>query len=75
MHEREKSFQLKSKLSFVEHKGKADDSLNARVETILWESFTECFQPESLPVLREEVEEVVHSLKAGKSPGVDNIAS
>ena len=26
-------------------------------------------------MLREEVEEVVHSLKAGKSPGVDNIPS
>ena len=28
---------------------------------------------ESLPVLREEVEKAVHSLKTGKSPGVDNI--
>ena len=28
---------------------------------------------ESLPVLREEVEEAVRSLKAGKLPGVDNI--
>ena len=27
------------------------------------------------PVLREEVEETVRSLKAGKSPGVDNIPS
>ena len=30
-------------------------------------------EAESLPVLREEAEEVVHSLNAGKSPGVDNI--
>ena len=30
---------------------------------------------ESLPVLREEVDEVVRSLKAGQSPGVDNIPS
>ena len=28
---------------------------------------------ESLPVLREAVEEAVRSLKAGKSPGADNI--
>ena len=28
---------------------------------------------ESLPVLRKEVEEAVYSLKAGKSPGVDNV--
>ena len=32
-------------------------------------------QAENLPVLREEVEEAVRSLKAGKSPGVDNIPS
>ena len=32
-------------------------------------------EAESLPVLREEVEEAVHSLKAGKSPGMDNIPS
>ena len=30
---------------------------------------------ESLPVLREEVEEAVRSLKAGKSPGADDIPS
>ena len=30
---------------------------------------------ESLPVLRETVAEAVHGLKAGKSPGVDNIPS
>ena len=30
---------------------------------------------QSLPVQREEVEEAVHSLKACKSPGVDNIPS
>ena len=29
-------------------------------------------EPESLPVLREEVKEAVHSMKAGQSPGVDN---
>ena len=28
-----------------------------------------------VPVLREEIEEAVLSLKAGKSPGVDNISS
>ena len=32
-------------------------------------------EAESLPVLREEVEEAVQSLKAGKSPRVDNIPS
>ena len=32
-------------------------------------------QPESLPLLREEAEDAVHSLKAGKSPGMDNIPS
>ena len=32
-------------------------------------------EAESLPLLREEVEEAVRSLKAGKSPGVDNISS
>ena len=30
---------------------------------------------EGLPVLREEAEEAVYSLKAGKSPGVQNILS
>ena len=30
---------------------------------------------ESLPVLREEAKEAVRSLKAGKSPGMGNIAS
>ena len=32
-------------------------------------------EAESLPVLREEAEEAEHSLKAGKSPGVDHIPS
>ena len=32
-------------------------------------------QAENLPVLREEVEEAVRSLKAGKSPGVGKIPS
>ena len=32
-------------------------------------------QAESLPVLRKEVEEAVRSLKAEKSPGVNNISS
>ena len=32
-------------------------------------------EAESLPLLREEVEEAVRSLKAGKSPGVDNSPS
>ena len=31
-------------------------------------------EPESLPVLREAVEQAVYSLKTGKSPGVDSIA-
>ena len=30
-------------------------------------------EAENLPVLREEIEEAVCSMKAGKSPGVDNI--
>ena len=30
-------------------------------------------EAKSLPVLMEEVKEAVHSLKAGKSPGVDNM--
>ena len=37
--------------------------------------FREWCVTESLPVLREEAEEAVHSLKAGKSTGVDNIPS
>ena len=32
-------------------------------------------EAESLPVLREEVEEAVRNLRAGRSPGVDNIPS
>ena len=32
-------------------------------------------EAESLPVLREEVEEAVHSVKGGESPEVDNIPS
>ena len=32
-------------------------------------------ETQSQPVLREEVEEAVHSLKAGKSPGVDTNSS
>ena len=32
-------------------------------------------EAESLRVLREAVEDVVHCLKAGESPGVDNISS
>ena len=32
-------------------------------------------EAESLRVLREEVEDAVHCLKAGESPGVDNISS
>ena len=32
-------------------------------------------EDESLPVLREEVEEAVRSLKTGKSSGVNNIPS
>ena len=32
-------------------------------------------EAESLPVLREETEEAVRSLSAGKSPGMDNIPS
>ena len=40
---------------------------------LLQSNQTPTLEAESLPVLREEVEEAVHSLKAGKSPGVDNI--
>ena len=32
-------------------------------------------RPEGHPVLREEVEEAMHGLKAGNSPGVDSIPS
>ena len=43
-------------------------------DTSLFQSnITPTQEPESLPVLREEVEEAVHNLKAGKSPEVDNI--
>ena len=43
--------------------------------SLLQSNQTPTQEAESLPVLREEVEEAVHSLKAGKSPGVDNIPS
>ena len=36
---------------------------------------TPTLEAKGLPVLREEVEEAVQSLKAGKFPGVDNIPS
>ena len=42
---------------------------------LLQSSQTSTQEAESLPVLRQEVEEAVQSLKAGKSPGVDNILS
>ena len=42
---------------------------------LLQSSQTSTQEAESLPVLRQEVEEAVQSLKAGKSPGVDNIPS
>ena len=43
--------------------------------SLLQSNQTPIQEAESLPVNREEAEETVHSLKAGKSPGVDNIPS
>ena len=43
--------------------------------SLLHSNQTPTQEAESLPVLREEVEEAVCSLKAGKSSGVDNIPS
>ena len=43
--------------------------------SLLQSNQTPTLEAESLPVLREEVEEVVRSLKVGKSPGADNIPS
>ena len=40
---------------------------------ILWSNETPTKEAGSLPVMSEEVEEAVRSLKAGKSEGVDNI--
>ena len=31
-------------------------------------------EPETLPVIREQVGEVIYGLKTGKSPGMDNIS-
>ena len=44
-------------------------------KSLLQSNQTPTQELESLPVLREEVEEAVRSLKAGKSPGVHNIPS
>ena len=44
-------------------------------KSLLQSNQTPTQELESLPVLREEVEEAVRSLKAGKSHGVDNIPS
>ena len=41
--------------------------------SLLQSNQTSTREAESLPVLREEVEEAVRSLKAGKSPGVDTV--
>ena len=41
----------------------------------LWSDQTHTQEAKSLLVLREEVEVAVRGLKAGKSPGVDNIPS
>ena len=49
-----------------------------RLETAAETTSTQALKQDwsrSLPVLREEVEEAVRSLKAGKSPGVDSIPS
>ena len=43
--------------------------------SILQSNQTPTQEAESLPVPREEVEEAVLNLRAGKSPGVDNIPS
>ena len=43
--------------------------------SVLQSNQTPTQETESLSVLREEVEEAVRSVKAGKSPGVDNIPS
>ena len=43
--------------------------------SLLLSNQTPTQEAESLPVLREEVEEAVHNLKAGKFPGMDNIPS
>ena len=43
--------------------------------SLLQSNQTPTQEAESLPVLREEIEGAVHSLKAGMSPGVDNIPS
>ena len=41
----------------------------------LWSDQTHTQEAKSLLVLREEAEEAVRSLQAGKFPGVDNIPS
>ena len=47
-----------------------------RPDTSLFQSSqTPTQETESLPVLREEVEEAIHSLKAGEPSGVDKILS
>ena len=43
--------------------------------SLLQSNQTRSQEAESLPVLKEEVEEAVRNPKAGKSPGVDNIPS
>ena len=43
--------------------------------SLLQSNQTSIQEAESLPVLREEVEEAVQNLRARKSPGVDNIPS
>ena len=43
--------------------------------SLLQNNQTPTQEAESLAMLREEVKKAVHSLKAGKSPGVDNMLS
>ena len=43
--------------------------------SLLQSNQTPTEEAENLPVLREEVEEAVRNLNAGKFPGVDNISS
>ena len=43
--------------------------------SLLQSNQTPTQETESLPLLREKVEKAVHSLKTGKSPGVDNSPS
>ena len=54
---------------------KTTNSIQTLAKVTVQSNQTPTQEAESLPVLREEVEKAVRSLKAGKSPGVDNIPS